>query len=344
MTSVILNWRDIAEDYQDNILLGNGASIALSRQFQYEALLKKAREEGRIGEELSVLFDYFDTHNFELILTRLQHANAVNSALKIDDEHSKKINQAYDRVRQALIETVLENHPKHGDVASHLDRIYETLKKFKTIVSLNYDLLIYWALMPHLNTEDGYEIKDCFLNGKIECDFEWLRKPRKEAPESHCAILFYPHGNLLLARNEDGQEEKLKAKSGLLKDIFQKWEDKDCTPLFISEGTSSEKTNAIRSSEYLNTVYEQVLPKLEGSLVINGWSMQEADEHILKKITASKNIKKIALAIDKNKEAACLEKEQFLKKHFGSECDVVFFDRDSEGWWPNTNVALTNVA
>jgi len=38
------NWSDIANEFQDTLVLGNGASISIDQRFDYRSLLQKARE------------------------------------------------------------------------------------------------------------------------------------------------------------------------------------------------------------------------------------------------------------------------------------------------------------
>ena len=64
----IINWADLADDYQDTILLGNGASIAVDPSFSYRSLLEHTQANGLMTQDVQHLFDYFETFDFELIL------------------------------------------------------------------------------------------------------------------------------------------------------------------------------------------------------------------------------------------------------------------------------------
>src|SRR4030042_5142733 len=143
MEIMIHNWLDIATDYRDTLVLGNGASIAIHHAFNYRSLFQRAQEESLIIPGLATIFTEMKTGDFELVLRYISIAEYVNRALGIKDS---KIHTAYEDVRKALIETVQKIHPMYKTAEPHLKPAYEFMKGFKTVVSLNYDLLIYWAI------------------------------------------------------------------------------------------------------------------------------------------------------------------------------------------------------
>ena len=52
--------------------------------------------------------------------------------------------------------------------------MYQFLRGFDTVISLNYDLLVYWTMTYGLDIQDGHLFKDCFLgNGMF--DDAWQR-------------------------------------------------------------------------------------------------------------------------------------------------------------------------
>ena len=66
-------------------------------------------------------------------------------------------------------------------------------------------------------------------------------------------LVFYPHGNLVLATNFLGQETKICSdqQADLLENIIRQWKIEDSTPLFVSEGSSDQKLGAIHRNGYL---------------------------------------------------------------------------------------------
>ena len=333
MQHEIKEWKEIHKDYERGaLLLGNGASIAVNSQFDYTSLLDYLKKEKLFDDAISQLFKSFNTKDFELILRLLWQASKVNNALLIKD---KTTYQAYHRVRENLIKAIRDIHPSYSTVLPQLGTINNFLKKFNTVISLNYDLIVYWAMMLRLDTGDGHYLKDCFKRHRFDDslgDFKEL-----EDKEELTTFVFYPHGNLALARNIFGEETKLKRRGDteLLDVIFNSWESGNVIPLFVSEGTKKQKIKDITRSHYLNTVYREVLPSLEGNLVIYGWGFGKQDFHLLEKIGAYRNINKVAVSVYNNDEEYCDKVIPILRKYLGKQIQIDFFHSHSSGAWNN---------
>jgi hypothetical protein len=280
----VVDWSEISENFREGLILGNGASIALHQGFAYRSLLEEARGRRFISENVENVFDHLRTKDFERVLRMLWHTSRINKALKIKDT---KTTEAYESLRTALVQTVTTIHPVHAQVSDKLPQIAKFMKRFKTIVSLNYDLLVYWTMLWE-NERHQNRFKDCFIHGEFDSDWEDYREPYGTAIRS--TLVFYPHGNLALATDLDGSERKLSANvaSNLLSTIESGWESGKYAPLFVGEGTSKQKVAAIRRSHYLNAVYDSVLPKLGKRVAIFGWSLSKSDDHILKAIACGK--------------------------------------------------------
>lgn len=260
----------------------------------------------------------------------------VNGALGTP---SAAISAAYEEVRTALIEAVHSVHPVHADVATDLQRVGAFASAFPTVVSLNYDLTLYWAMLL-FNAAHGSWFKDAFHDGEFQTDWDYLRRPYGHA--AGATLVFYPHGSLAVARDYLGDETKLSVGAGgagdLLGTITRRWASGHYVPVFVSEGTSHQKVAAIRRSHYLTNVYEEVLPALGESLVVYGWSFDERDQHVLDAI-ASSPPKRMAVSVftgqpDGDQQAFC---HQVLKAAGRSLPDtgVMFFDSRSPGCWNN---------
>lgn len=322
----IKNWKDIEDQFGDEIILGNGSSIAIDTRFSYSSLFDYARVNGKFSPELIEVFKEFKTTDFEYVLRSLWGATKVNSALKIEE----KLTLAnYQSLRQALVETVREIHPKHDDVAKHFNMIGEFLQKFKMVYSLNYDLIIYWAFMQRIGEGNRpHAFQDCFISERFQLDWEKYKNPI--GAQKKVTLFMYPHGNLVLGRTKNFVERKLSSRNNLLDDLIEKWESGEYTPLFISEGTSEVKTSSIESSPYLNTIFNEVLPNAKHNLVIYGWSIGDHDNHLVEKIKAS-GVKKIAVSVHNNDQDFCDRVERIFKK--SEHYDVHFFNASSEGCW-----------
>lgn len=330
MSHNILKWADISGDFSNSIILGNGASISIDESFKYSSLKEHAVENGLLTESVQALFTFFETDDFELILRLVWHANKVNSALEIKDENTKV---AYEHVRDCLIQAVQSIHPSYNEVEEQFPHIEKFLSSFKTILSLNYDLTLYWVVMYANRSKNGHSFKDCILHGDFDEDWPRFRKS-VSGWDRRTTLVFYPHGSLVLARNVVEREIKLDSCGGgdLLSSILSSWESGKYVPLFVSEGTSAQKISAIQNSHYLNTVYREVIPSLKASLVIYGWGLGEHDLHILKRLKFSE-VTMVAISVFGNDQAYCNRAQQMIKDHVSHAIDIVFFDAKSPGSW-----------
>lgn len=330
MPHQIINWMDISQDFRSGILLGNGASISINPDFTYRSLKEHAAAQGLLNDNVQRLFDFFDTDDFELILRLVWQANNVNRALHIDDQQTRL---AYEHVRDCLIRAVQSIHPEHAGVENQFSNIASFLGRFKTVLSLNYDLTLYWVMMYSNRIANGHIFKDCMIHGAFDSDWPKFRDSIDWRIQ-HVTLVFYPHGNLVLARNKVEQETKLETQDGsdLLRSILQIWRHGDVVPLFVSEGTSMQKMNAIKNSHYLNTVYREVLPDIESDLTIFGWSIGEHDIHILKRLKYSE-VSRIAVSVFNNDQAYCNRVRQMVSDNVRRNIEVVFFNAESIGCW-----------
>lgn len=335
MSYRIYNWLDISHRFDEAILIGNGASISINDSFDYGSLKEHAIENGLLTENVRKLFAFFKTNDFELILRLVWQANKVNDALDIKDKTTKV---AYEHVRDSLIRTVQSVHPEYFEVEEQFPDIAEFLSSFRTVLSLNYDLTLYWVVMYANRIPNGHSFKDCMVHGKFSEDWRRFSRPIGHRDQKN-TLIFYPHGSLILARNILEQEVKLDARLGndLLRSILNSWESEEFVPLFVSEGTSEQKVGSIQNSHYLNTVYREVLPYIGSSLVIYGWGVCENDIHILKRLGSSRfsRLNRIAVSVFNHEQSYCRKVAEMIATYVGRRIEVIFFDCKSKGCWNN---------
>lgn len=282
--AVVHRWQDIAHHLsgdRDFLLLGNGASMAFDRCFGYSSLLQTARDRALISEDVGRVFDHLETEDFERVLNLLWHTATINSVLGVEEDRSQR---AYASVRDALVQAVNQNHASHADVEEHLPRAAQFMAQFATVATLNYDLTAYWAMMGW-NRENGIWFKDAFVDGYFREDWEDLRRA---IYANRSTLVFYPHGSLYLGLDLLGFEEKIVRANefdDLLRRIVADWNRGAHTPLFVSEGDSSQKVRAIRRSAYLSTVFDEVLPDPHETITFLGFGFNENDEHILERLS-----------------------------------------------------------
>jgi hypothetical protein len=325
----INDWNNICAEYnRSTLILGNGASIAVSRQFNYQSLLEHAFNNNLLNNEhINELFYFFETNDFELILRRIWQAHNVNQIFRINNTN---LSQVYEEIRNGLIATVRSIHPSYQEVEPFLNNIYNFIKQFDTIISLNYDLIIYWALMHGLNINDGFSLKDCFINRNFDENWKRFREPIYG--NRFTSLIFYLHGNLALGKNFHGNEYKIENNGiNLLNLILDSWSRMETVPLFISEGTAKQKINSIHNSFYFSTIYREVLPEPKDSLVIYGWGIGPQDLHLLEKLRNC-GIRNIAVSVYNNNQDYCQYINATLQRHFGN-INIQFFDSNSSNCW-----------
>ncbi|QGZ53536.1 DUF4917 family protein [Paraburkholderia acidiphila] len=329
MTHKIFNWLDIAEDFSQTLLLGNGASVAVHGEFGYSGLFEAAQVHRFIDASVQEVFTKFETNDFELVLRRLWQAKQVNTALGIA---VKEVDEAYAVVRGALIKTVQKVHVSYEDAREHFEHIYKFMRRFRTVISLNYDLIVYWAAQFG-NDELGsrYHFKDGF-NKCVFAD-DWAMYREAYSGIENPTIFCYPHGNITLGMTTSLDERKLVAGSqDLLNSIIDAWDTGTRSPIFVSDGTSKQKLDAILKSDYLRSVYGGPLSEVGESLVIYGWGIAKQEEHILDRIGAA-TPERIAVSVYDGMQAYCEHAYRALSD-LGVK-DIRFFHSDSDGAWNN---------
>ncbi len=151
-------------------------------------------------------------------------------------------------------------------------------------------------------------------------------------------LVFYPHGNLVLATGWAGREEKISRDQDarLLIRILSQWDMNHYTPLFISEGNTEQKHLAIGRSDYLNVVYNKALKGMGNSLVIYGWAFRDQDTHILKALDRQQPARIAVSVYMQNPEWQdyCNHVKTAIDScHNLKHCHLDFFDSDSDELW-----------
>ena len=349
----IYEWSEIKDEFTDSLLVGNGGSMALSNNFVYKSLYEKATEKENLDQATQHVFSKFynDSHDFERVLYRLWQANYINDLFSVSDEEKQKIKDGYNLIQKALLKAVKDIHPDHRELKGQLFLVGKYLSHFKTVFSLNYDLIMYWSMLEYNDQyknvlKDGFITSDLLIyNSKVFAKnrIEILKKPY--TGNNSATLVFYPHGNLILHRTKsrEGKIQGHKASyTSILETIADFWEENNSLPLFVSEGTYQEKLEVISSSNYLSYVIHEELPNGGDSLVIYGWGIGKQDTHILEQI-ARGTYQQIAVSVYKgNKEDEQInrEVEEIVQRIISTaknidEDNIKFFDAQSAGCWNN---------
>lgn len=267
------DWTEIkdANDW-NGLLLGNGASMALWEGFGYSSLFEIAANDidNPLTQRDIDLFDEFETKNFEQVLGYLAVTQRAANALGMD---LKEVQDAYESIRQALIDAVHRVHIEWDAIPkATLEIIATALSEHLFVYSLNYDLLIYWAMMTDPDSFKDYfwggeqfDVSDTDIYGKI-------------------TVVIWLHGGLHLYRDLHGQTYK-RQKEQYGKNLLELFGRPfgDAFPLFVSEGSSEDKLHSIRNSDYLSFAFHQFSDH-RGPLVVFGTSLGEGDEHIVQQL------------------------------------------------------------
>ena len=221
---------------------------------------------GLSGDSVAI-FDAFATENFEAVLRNLYSSVTVLGAI---GAATARVDALRAEVRDGLIAAVHDIHVPFADFEPLRTGFRAALAGREAVFTLNYDLLVYWAIMSEPGG-DGFV--DAFWGRDLTFDRSDTEIRGKTTPVYHL------HGGLHLERLPDGTAKKRSAAGAGLLASFGQPVQSGSTPLFVSEGTGHEKLRSILSSDYLTWCLES-LEELEGPLEIFGVGFGPEDDHI----------------------------------------------------------------
>ncbi|MEF2965893.1 DUF4917 family protein [Paenibacillus sp. M1] len=309
--------------YLTNLLFGNGFSINFGTKFMYSNLFEEAKELF-LKEDID-LFENLNTTNFEYVLRILGISSNTNRIFNIE---YNPIENSYQRIKDALIETVRKVHPEPNELTFEQDNdLKATFRLFQEkVFTTNYDLLAYWAL----NKVNGVrKVADGFGYDK-DSEMIIFGAGPGVTPKDNPIRLYHLHGSLHLYMNK-GEIIKITIKRNpvgrtdlpLLQTITETYES-GYFPLYISEGTWKQKLNNILNNKYLSFCYSALTTASKG-LTIYGQSLdKDSDKHIIDAIKHS-SVQKIAYGIydvDNHEKIIREVRENFE----GSSIELAFFN------------------
>jgi len=295
------------------LLIGNGASLAVWRKFAYFSLFDEAqttKNRPLSPTELSV-FRALDTSNFEQVLSALKNSIRVNAALTINSSSPR---HRYFAIKEALIHAVRSVHiPWSQMQANSLTRINSALSQYQTVYSGNYDLLNYWAVMQ---APEAFE--DLFRGPDSTFDLG------NNNPQGSATRMLYLHGGMHLVKNFDGSTRILNSSESTLLASFAINHLGDI-PLFVNEGSSADKLKAIRSSDYLSFCYSQLAQPKE-TLCIFGHNLAAQDQHLVQALQQAR-LKTLAISIYPHNPMFIQQQKQHYTALFAEQdVELRFFD------------------
>lgn len=266
-------------------LLGNGFSRACRDDiFSYGALFDRA-DFSDLSSYCREAFTALETTDFEVVIKALKSAAVLLNTYEPEASDIVALMQSdAEKLREVLVRAIAGSHPAWpGEIARESYVACRSfLSNFERVYTLNYDLLLYWAYM-----QDE-------LEPALECD-DGFRKPDEpqdyvtwEVENSYEQKIYYLHGALHLFDAGSELQKYTWLNTGVrLIDQVRAALAASKYPLFVSEGTSTEKLERIKHSGYLHRGLAS-MPKVTGSMFVYGLSFAENDDHVLRMIEIGK--------------------------------------------------------
>ena len=294
--------QQVDDDDGLHILLGNGFSIGAHDKFRYGSIYEQARA-STLNARVDALFGRYGTANFESVLRNLNEAAWIAAKYELrPTETNGSIEEDYESLKRAFIQAVGEVHPRQSELPE--DAITHAglfLKKFSSVFTLCYDLLLYWVMMNTKTSGGSYHFQDGFnrSNSPSGNSSLYYEGPLvfQEIDRWDMAFVHFLHGALHLA-TQGGEVQKLNRMDSDFSIVEQVEDniDKGYYPLIVSEGIADSKRVRIESSSYLSWVFGK-FRHIKGVLFVYGASLSEEDRHIREAIIANTNVKHLYFGI-----------------------------------------------
>jgi hypothetical protein len=253
------------------LVVGNGLSQSYASERFDWARLRSAVFPADSPHFVHKAFQVAGTDDFEAVAKLLR--DAASLLQDVDPSTSVRLREFEHALCRNLASAVLAQHPRGFDrpTEQQFRSCARFLGEFRRVVTVNYDLLVYWAV----NAWPG----GCRRDGFGEC------KP--STPDSVCwqgegiaPCVEYLHGALHLYA--DALEVK-KLRSREAKDLLPQISDRIKSgkfPLVVAGPTSAQKLALIDRSPYLRSVFRR-LRESRGVVVTFGWSAGVTDAHVV---------------------------------------------------------------
>jgi hypothetical protein len=273
-----------------HLLLGNGFSIACRPDiFRYEKLFEQA-DFSALPDSAKSAFTVLHTTDFERVIKSLRDSAALAALYGVTNAQADAMRRDADALKELLVQTIAQSHPAlPGDIT---DEEYAACQRFlvnfNTTYTFNYDLLLYWTHMhredrAEVQSDDGFRTSQSDIDTGIESDYVvW------ESSQSHEQNMWFLHGALHVFDSGTEVQKYTWNRTGIrLIEQIREALSRDFFPLFVAEGSSAEKLERIRHSDYLAKAYRS-FQEIQYCLFIYGHSLAANDEHYLRLIESGK--------------------------------------------------------
>ncbi|WP_342242360.1 DUF4917 family protein [Ensifer sp. OTU672] len=280
-----------------HLLLGNGFSIACRPDiFHYGSLFSAADFTNH--PELVKVFDVLKTQDFEVAIKHLEAGSLLTSIYARGHvDVAAKMQADATALKEILLTAIAGNHP---DVPSEIpNEKFWACRRFLNlflgpsndgqVYTLNYDLLLYWTLMHEDNPLSEVVVlatNDGFGNDEDDPMADYVVWQGEVG--AHNARVHFLHGALHLfdAGTELQKYTWIRTNDRLIDQARRAINDNKY-PLFVTEGSSSQKKAKIRHNAYLYQGFKQLTANASQGkhcFFILGHSLADNDDHILRRL------------------------------------------------------------
>jgi len=320
-----------------HILLGNGFSIACRADiFLYGKLYEQA-DFSKLSLTAKKAFDALGTQDFERVIKALRDTRTILEAYGATPQSFLDTLQSdADGLRELLVETIAHSHPAWPGAISDEEYAHcrAFIANFNTVYTFNYDLLLYWAQM-HTDEATAPTSDDGFRKSDANYDASYVVW---EPSQSHEQNTWFLHGALHVFDSGTEIQKYTWVNTGVrlieqIRDALKK----GYFPLFVSEGSSAEKLERIRHSDYLAKAYRS-FSEITGVLFIYGHSLAENDEHYLKRIEKGK-VGQLYIGLhgdpdsSSNKRIIRRADQMANNRRRGAPLSISYFNSSTAGVW-----------
>ncbi len=269
------------------LLLGNGFSIAIAPEiFSYKALLDHADFSPQ--PKIKELFAALGTNDFEVVIKSIVSAAKI---VEVYDPSAKDLiadlHQSAELIKTTLVDAIASRHPDRP-YAIDPDKykiVRAFLGRFGHIFTLNYDVILYWALMQ--TDTDGVDrrLDDGFRNPDDDSPYvSWLQMNSPKVQYLHGALHLFDAGTEIIKYTWSKTDVPIV-------DQIRTALNEEKYPLFVAEGTADSKKEKILHNAYLHKAlrsFEGCCDTVGAALTIFGHSLADSDEHILRCVANGK--------------------------------------------------------
>jgi len=322
-----------------HVLLGNGFSRACRNDlFAYDALFAQAQK--KLSPRTRKAFHALKTTDFEVVMRALKLAvDLVQVYAPTSPKLAKHLAEDAEKLRDILAQAIASSHPDRPNKIK--DREFAAcrsfLSHFDNIYTLNYDLLLYWAMM-HSDGDDLNIVRNDGFHQPEDGPEDYVVW---EVGDAGSQNVFYLHGALHIFDAGAEVQKYTWCNTGIaLVDQIREALKENRYPIYVTEGTSESKMQRIQHSAFLSRSFRS-FAHIGGSLFVYGHSLADSDEHVLRLIERG-TVKAVYVSIygdprskDNQRIMARAQALKSERDHSGrrNKLDVNFFDAASVRVW-----------